>query len=153
MSSGLIDRDWVTPDAAQRTWGTLKLYKEHFAPFVISVGGDQAQVQATMLERAGVPRNVIFVDRAPNTHASAIVVSKIMKDHDWRSAAIVTSQYDVPRVRMTFERLGVSSSFLPAPEFRKPERFHIYRHAAFEITYHATYEYAAIVWYKWHGWF
>src|SRR5215470_13671879 len=55
MSSGLIDRDWVTPDAAQRTWGALKLYKEHFAPFVISVGSDQAEVQARMLERAGVP--------------------------------------------------------------------------------------------------
>jgi uncharacterized SAM-binding protein YcdF (DUF218 family) len=153
MSSGLIDRDWVTPDAAQRTWGALKLYKENFAPFVISVGSDQAEVQADMLERAGVPRDAILVDRAPNTHWSAIAVSRIMKDHDWRSAAIVTSQYDVPRVRMVFEKLGVSPSFLPVPEFRKPERFHIYRHAAFDITCHATYEYAAIVWYKLHGWF
>jgi uncharacterized SAM-binding protein YcdF (DUF218 family) len=152
MSSGEIDHEWVTPDAAQRTWGALKLYKNSFAPAVISVGGYQAEVQAKMLELGAVPRSFILVDTAPNTHASAIAVSQIMKDHAWISAVVVTSQFDVPRVRMAFEKLGIRTSFLPVPEFRKPKQFHLLRHSAFDIAYHATYEYAAILWYKWRGW-
>jgi hypothetical protein len=40
MSRGAIDLDWVTPDAAQRTWGALKLYWQRYAPVIISAGGD-----------------------------------------------------------------------------------------------------------------
>ena len=153
LSSSLIDPDWLTTDGAQRTWGALKLYTEGYAPFIISCGYPPAALQGAMLERAGVPRQAVIVEnKAPNTHYSAIAVARIMADHDWRSAVVVTSQMDVPRVRYVFSRLNVRTSFLPVPEFRKPEHFHIFRHSAFDISYHATYEYAALVLYKLRGW-
>jgi uncharacterized SAM-binding protein YcdF (DUF218 family) len=74
-----------------------------------------------------------------------------MTQHAWHSAVIVTSQMDVPRVRLLFGKLGVAASFLAVPEFRKPDNFHFFRRAAFDISYKATYEYAALVLYKLKG--
>ena len=39
LSSGQIDEDWLTPDASlQRVLGAIKLYREHYAPVIISSG-------------------------------------------------------------------------------------------------------------------
>src|SRR5215469_6916593 len=130
MSSGLIDGQWVTPDGAQRTWGALQLYKQHYAPFIISVGQDQALLQAGMLELAGVPGEAILIDKASTTHWSVLAVSEIMKHRGWTSAVIVTSQMDVPRIRLVFEKFGIHPSFLAVPEFRKPKNFHVFRTSA-----------------------
>src|ERR1700690_4423214 len=68
MSSGQIDSDWLTPDASQRTLGALKLYREHYAPVIISTGSQtgaglfQAELQAAWLRRAGVPSEAILVE-------------------------------------------------------------------------------------------
>ena len=159
LSSGQIDGDWLTPDAAQRVLGALKLYREHYASTIISSGSQfqsgnhQAELQAAWLERAGVPREAIIVEgRSSRTYESALEISQIMAQHAWGSALIVTSQMDVPRVRMVFRKQHVRASFLAVPEFRKPTNFHVFRSAAFDISYHATYEYLALVMYKLRGW-
>jgi uncharacterized SAM-binding protein YcdF (DUF218 family) len=159
LSSGQIDSEWLTPDASQRVLGALKLYREHYAPFIISSGSQyqtgrhQAELQAVWLERSGVPHEAIIVEgHSSRTYESAVEVSKVMTQHAWNSAVIVTSQMDVPRVRLVFRKVGVAASFLAVPEFRKPENFHFFRRAAFDISYHATYEYAALVFYKLKGW-
>jgi len=152
MSSGLIVPDWLTPDGTQRTWGALRLYKEQYAPFIISVGQEQARIQAGMLELAGVPREAILVDQPTNTYSSGIAVSRIKREHGWTSAVVVTSEMDVPRVRLVFAKFGIAPSFLAVPEFRKPTHFHFFRNSAWDIAYHATYEYAGLIWYKLRGW-
>jgi uncharacterized SAM-binding protein YcdF (DUF218 family) len=159
LSSGQIDQDWLTPDASQRTLGALKLYTEHYAPFIISSGSQpgaglhQAELQASWLERAGVPRSAIIVEgQSPRTYRSAVEVSAIMAARHWKSAVIVTSQMDVPRVRLVFRKLGVQTSYLPVPEFGRPRQFHFFRRAAFDISFHATYEYVGLAYYKWKGW-
>ncbi|MBV8843544.1 MAG: YdcF family protein [Bryobacterales bacterium] len=152
MSSGLIEPDWLTPDGAQRTWGALRLYKEQYAPYILSVGQKQALIQAGMLELAGVPRDAILVDQPANTYWSGIAVTRIMREHGWTSAVVVTSEMDVPRVRLVFAKLGMAPSFLAVPEFRKPTYFHFFRNSASDIAYHATYEYAGLIWYKLNGW-
>jgi uncharacterized SAM-binding protein YcdF (DUF218 family) len=153
MSSGPIGEEWVTPDAAQRTWGALKLYKARYAPFVISAGGvPQAATQAAMLKTGGVPPEAIALETSATTHSSAIGVAQMMSDRGWRSAIVVTSEMDVPRARGVFRKLGIATSFLPVPEFDKPQHFHFFRRAAFDISFHATYEYLGLVDYKWHGW-
>jgi uncharacterized SAM-binding protein YcdF (DUF218 family) len=158
MSSGQIDADWLTPDAAQRTLGALKLFRERYAPVIISSGSQygaglhQAELQTEWLERAGVPQNAIVVEnRSSRTYESAVEVKRIMARHDWRSAVIVTSQMDVPRVRLVFKKLGVATSYLAVPEFKKPRGFDFFR-SAMALSYHATYEYAALVFYKLKGW-
>jgi uncharacterized SAM-binding protein YcdF (DUF218 family) len=159
MSSGQIDSDWLTPDASQRTLGALKLYREHYAPVIISSGSQteaglfQAELQAAWLRRAGVPSEAILVEgRSTRTYQSALEVSRIMAQHDWRTIVVVTSQMDVPRVRLVFRKMGIRASFLATPEFRRPTHIHLFASWAWDVSYHATYEYAALGLYKAKGW-
>jgi len=159
MSSGQIDPVWLSPDGAQRTLGALKLYREGFAPFIISSGSHlgagrhQAALQAVWLEQAGVPASNIFIDeRSSRTYQSGEQVSRIMREHGWKSAVVVVSQMDVPRVRRVFQKFGIPSTFLVAPDFQRPRHFHFFARWAADASYHATYEYAALVLYKLRGW-
>ncbi len=158
LSSGQIDPQWLTTDAAQRTLGALRLFRENYAPAIISSGSqhrqglEQAELQAAWLERAGVPESAVVVEnRSSRTYESSVAVKRIMAQHGWKSAVVVTSQMDVPRVRLVFRKLGVETSYLPVPEFRKPRTFD-YFHTAQAVFYHATYEYAGLVYYKLRGW-
>jgi uncharacterized SAM-binding protein YcdF (DUF218 family) len=158
MSSGQIDAGWLTPDAAQRTLGALRLFRENYAPAIVSSGSQhaaglgQAELQAAWLERAGVPHDAIVVEnRSTRTYESAVQVKRIMAERGWKSAVVVTSQMDVPRVRLVFRKLGVATSYLPVPEFKKPRGLDYFRSAQ-ALFYHATYEYAGLVWYKLKGW-
>src|ERR1017187_6830540 len=101
LSSGQIDDNWITPDAAQRLLGALKLYRDNFAPVIISSGSQhqrglgQPERQADGWPRAAVPASAILVEgRSTRTYESCIEVSGIMRDHGWNSAVIVTSQMD-----------------------------------------------------------
>lgn len=158
LSSGEVDSDWLSPDATQRTLGALKLYKEHYAPWIISSGSQtsegwhQAELQATWLDRAGVPKEAIIVEgRSERTYRSAVEVAAIMAQRQWKSALVVTSQMDVPRVRLVFQKLGVQTSYLAVPEFRRPTHLQLFWKQAFDVTFHATYEYAGLAYYKWKG--
>ncbi len=101
---------------------------------------------------AGVPKDAIIVeDNSSRTFTSAVQVTNILKVSGWRSAVIVTSELDVPRVQAVFQRLGLSNlSFEQVPEFGPPTG--LYYHSGWRAFYHASYEYAALVLYKLKGW-
>ena len=158
LSSGQIDADWLTPDAAQRVLAALRLYREGYARAIVSSGSQhgeglrQAELQAAWLERAGVPSQAIVVENgSTRTYESGIAVKRIMAAHGWKSAVMVTSQMDVPRVRLVFRKLGVTVTCLPVPEFRRP-RGPFYLRSATALSFHATYEYAGLIYYKLRGW-
>jgi len=158
LSHGQLDDRWLSPEGAQRTWAALKLYKSGYAPVIISSGSSQgisgqAGLQAKWLQLAGVPGQAILVEsKSSRTYESAIEVSKILKANGWHSAVIVTSEMDVPRVRGVFRKLGFSNlSFQQVPEFGPPSGT-FYYHSGWRAFYHATYEYAGLVVYKWKGW-
>jgi len=102
---------------------------------------------------AGVPSGVIMVERkSTRTYESALEVVKILRAQGWQSAVIVTSELDVPRVRAVFRELGYSNlSFQQVPEFAPPTGTFLY-HSGWRAFYHATYEYAGLLLYKWRGW-
>ena len=158
LSSGQIDPDWLTPDAAQRLLGALKLYREGYARVIVSSGSQhaggryQAELQAEWLERAGVPREALIVENtSTRTYESGVEVRRILERHGWKSAVVVTSQMDVPRVRLVFRKLGVAASYLAVPEFKRPGGLNYFR-SAMAVSYHATYEYLGLILYKWKGW-
>ena len=65
---------------------------------------------------------------------------------------IVTSELDVPRVRAVFRKLGFYNlSFQEVSEFGPPS-VTLYYAAGWSAFYHATYEYAGLILYKWKGW-
>jgi len=157
LSHGQLGNQWLSAEGAQRTWAALRLYKSGFAPVIISSGSsggrDQAGLQAKWLLLAGVPSEAILIDRrSSRTYESAVEVLKILRANGWQSAVIVTSELDVPRVRAVFRKLGFSDlSFQQVPEFGSPSSILFY-HSGWRALYHATYEYAALVLYKWKGW-
>lgn len=158
LSSGQLNAPWLTPDAAQRTLGALRLFRQNYAPAIVSSGSQhgggfyQAELQAAWLRAAGVPDSAIVVEnQSTRTYTSAVAVKRIMDEHGWKSAVVVTSQMDVPRARAVFRKLGVATSWLPVPEFRKPRGLN-YLRSAQALAYHATYEYAGLVLYKLKGW-
>ena len=158
LSHGQIDDHWLSPEGAQRTWAALMLYKAGFAPVIISSGSnhrgfDQARLQAEWLILAGVPSEAILVEgKSYRTYQSALEVVKILKANGWQSAVIVTSDLDVPRVRRVFHKLGYTNlTFQQVPEFGPPAG-NLYYHSGWRAFYHATYEYAGLLLYKWKGW-
>ena len=158
LSHGQVDDQWLSPEGAQRTWAALQLYKSGFAPAIISSGSshgglNQAALQAKWLMLAGVPSQAIIVEsQSSRTYQSALEVAKILQANRWQSAVIVTSELDVPRIRGVFRKLGYSNlSFQQVPEFDSPTGS-LYYHSGWRAFYHATYEYAGLLLYKWKGW-
>ena len=160
MSHGQIDNSWLSLEGTQRTFAALRLYKMGFAPYIISTGSslaaglDQAGLQAEWLALASVPNDAIIVERqSTRTYESAVEVDKILKARRWTSAVVVASEMDIPRIRAVFAKLGVENiSFEEVPEFRKPSRTTIYYSPGWSVFYHASYEYAGLLFYKWKGW-
>ena len=101
---------------------------------------------------ATVPSDAIIVERrSSRTRESAVEVIRILNQHHWQSAVIVTSELDVPRVRAVFRKLGFTNlSFEQVPEFGSPTS--LYYHSGWRAFYHASYEYAGLVLYKLKGW-
>jgi uncharacterized SAM-binding protein YcdF (DUF218 family) len=158
LSSGQIDKRWLSVDGSQRTLGALDLYRRGFARFIISSGSQplaelhQAELQAEWLVTAGVPREAIIVEsRSSRTYDSAVEVAALMRQHGWHSAVVVTSAMDVRRVRLVFRKLGVTASYFGVPEFHTPPNV-VYFPTGLAVFYHATYEYAGLVFYKLKGW-
>jgi uncharacterized SAM-binding protein YcdF (DUF218 family) len=158
LSHGQVDEQWLTPEGAQRTWAALQLYKSGFGPVIISSGSshggfDQASLQAKWLMLSGVPGQAIIVEsRSSRTYQSALEIARILKTNGWHSAVIVTSELDVPRIRSVFRKLGYTNlSFQQVPEYRPPTG-RLFYHSGWRAFYHATYEYAALLLYKYKGW-
>jgi uncharacterized SAM-binding protein YcdF (DUF218 family) len=159
LSHGQINDVWLSPEGAQRTWAALRLYKAGYAPAIISSGSsvkqglDQAGLQAKWLMEAGVPSQAILVERhSSRTYESAVETVNIFKAKGWHRAVIVTSELDVPRVRAVFKKLGVDDlSFEQVAEFAPPSGS-LYYASGWRAFYHATYEYAGLLLYKWKGW-
>jgi uncharacterized SAM-binding protein YcdF (DUF218 family) len=159
LSHGQLDEAWLSTVGAQRTLAALRLYKLGYAPIIISSGSslgdglDQAGLQARWLMLAGVPQAAIVVERNSfRTYGSVVEVMKLMQKNGWRSALVVTSELDAPRVRAVFRELGFGGlSFQEVPEFGTPSASPYYA-AGWSAFYHATYEYAGLMLYKWKGW-
>jgi len=161
FSSGQIDNDWLTGDAAQRTLAAIMLYRSGFGPVIVSSGSvrrlgfREAEIQGEWLQRAGVPPAAIVVEnRSGRTYESVVAMRGMMRERGWRSVVVVTSELDVPRIRLVCRRLGVEGvSYLAAPEVRRPMKGSIlYIRNGLPVFYHALYEYAALVLYRLKGW-
>ena len=161
FSEGQISPEWLTPNAAQRTWGALLLWREHFAPAILSsgsqhaIGLDQAELQAAWLERAGVPSGSLIVEnRSRRTYESVLELQRIMHDRGWQRAIIVTADMDILRIRLVCEKLGIGGiSFLAVPMELPPRPGSVlYTTWGYAAFHHALYEYAGIALYWMKGW-
>lgn len=160
FSSNQIGAEWLSEDAAQRLLGALGLYRRGLAPVVLASGSQhasakfQAELEATWLERAGVPQSAVVVEnRSTRTYESVQQVRDVMQARGWSSVVIVSSDMDILRIRLVCDRLGVRASYLGVPEFAPPAPGAVlYIAHGYPALYHAVYEYAALALYRFKGW-
>jgi uncharacterized SAM-binding protein YcdF (DUF218 family) len=101
-----------TPTALERVTEAVHEYERGVAPRMIFTGGAahnrfvEAQVMARTAEAQGIPETVVYVEpEARDTIENACDSVRMMRNHGWRSAEVISSPSHLPRVGMIFSRL------------------------------------------------
>lgn len=105
-----------------------ELYKEHYAPFIIvSNGGtrgkpstEKAQMEIQRLKDEGVPDSAIISElQSQSTYGNAVFTERVMKEHNFHSAIVVSSTYHMRRSQYIFNKVfygsGVRLTYCAAP--------------------------------------
>ena len=100
-----------TPRELARVAQGVREYERGVAPRMIFSGGAvrnqfvEAQVMAHAAEARGIPASTIFLEpEARDTIGNACRVARMMKEHGWRSAEVVSSGVHLPRAGLVFSR-------------------------------------------------
>jgi uncharacterized SAM-binding protein YcdF (DUF218 family) len=101
-----------TPEQLARVSEAVREYQRGVAPRLILSGAAahnqyvEAESMARVARAQGVPAEAIFLEpRAQNTIENACYSARIMHQHGWKSAEVVTSQYHLPRAGVIFNHL------------------------------------------------
>lgn len=71
-------------------------------------GWEEADVMADYLVAAGIPRSEILVDRGGwDTCQTALGAARLMREHGYSSAIVVTQFHHVSRAKLAFARAGI----------------------------------------------
>jgi uncharacterized SAM-binding protein YcdF (DUF218 family) len=114
-----------TPALLDRVSEGVREYQRGVAPRLILTGAAahnpfvEADVMARIAEAQGVPESVIFKEpRALDTIQNLCYSSRILKEHNWHSAEVISSASHLPRAAMILSRLPGSGSVDPRFEWR-----------------------------------
>jgi uncharacterized SAM-binding protein YcdF (DUF218 family) len=88
----------------------VELYKTGYAPYILLSNAKESTSQSgDMLQTAlnlGIPKDVIFTENAAeSTYQNAEFTLPIMKEHDFKSAIVVSSDFHMRRVKLLFDRV------------------------------------------------
>lgn len=94
----------------------VQIYKKGLATKIILSGGnEQAEVMKQVALMQNVPAKDIFLERTSlNTYENLVNSKKIMNDHHFQSAIIVSDAFHEPRASMVASKLGIVHSVSPA---------------------------------------
>jgi uncharacterized SAM-binding protein YcdF (DUF218 family) len=107
-----------SPALLERIFLAETLYRQGYAPAIITTGGignfnptpEGAAARQTLISR-GVAAAVVYEEvRSRNTRENLVEARKIMLQHGWQSAIIVTHDYHLPRALAAARRLGIDAS-------------------------------------------
>ncbi len=111
-----------TPTQLARVTEGVHEYERGVAPRLILTGGPthhgyvEARVMARTAEAEGIPKSAIFMEPdAMDTIQNACYSARMMRQHGWRSAEVITSAYHLPRTGILFSRLPVEWRLHAAP--------------------------------------
>jgi len=78
--------------------------------------GLEARVMARTAQAQGIPESAIFEEpEAMDTIQNACYSMRILKDHGWRSAEVVSEAFHLPRAGLIFSRLPLEWRSHAAP--------------------------------------
>ena len=111
-----------SPEQRERTLEGVREFKAGVAPNLILTGGPahnqyiEAHVMATLAIAQGVPPSaVIEEDHAQNTIQNIFYSQRIMTEHGWTSAEVVSSPSHLPRTALILEHFPLQWRTHPAP--------------------------------------
>lgn len=111
-----------TPQQLARVTEAVHEYERGVAPRLILSGAAahnhfvEAEIMARTAEAQGIPRSAIFVEpQAEDTIQNACYAARIMKQHDWHSAEVVSSASHLPRAGLIFSHLPIEWRTHAAP--------------------------------------
>jgi len=111
-----------TPTLLGRVTEGVREYERGVAPRLIFTGGPdgnlpaEADVMARTAEAQGIPESAIFEERrAKDTIQNACYSARIMKNHGWHSAEVVSSPSHLPRAGLIFSHLALEWRTHAAP--------------------------------------
>ena len=100
----------------------VREYERGVAPRLILTGSAvhnqfvEAQVMARAAEAEGIPESAIVLEpRAMDTIQNGCYSARIMKEHGWRSAEVVSSAAHLPRAGIIFDKLPIEWRAHAAP--------------------------------------
>jgi uncharacterized SAM-binding protein YcdF (DUF218 family) len=119
------DRDGnPTPQQLSRVNEAVREYERGVAPRLIFTGGPtrkrivEAQVMARTAHAEGIPDSAILVEgQALDTIQNACYSVRIMKNHGWHSAEVVSTASHLPRTALIFSRTPIEWRTHSAPPF------------------------------------
>jgi vancomycin permeability regulator SanA len=104
-----------SPRLRARLDKTVELYQKGFFPNIIVSGGvgvegfDEAAVMRQYLIEQGIPAAAIYLDSAGlTTELTARNTAQLMKQHQWRSAMIVSQYFHLSRTKLAFAKNGIA---------------------------------------------
>lgn len=119
-----------TPIQFARVTEAVHEYERGVAPRLILTGGStrfgyvEADVMARTAQAQGIPESAIFVeDRAQDTIQNACYSDRIMQQHGWHSAEVVSSDFHLPRAAMIFSQLPMEWRMHAAPPIWRWSRY------------------------------
>lgn len=142
---GRVDGDGnPSPDLLARVTEGVNEYERGVATHIILTGGRQhgfveASVMARAAEAEGVPASSIVLEpNAHNTIQNACFSSRIMQQHGWRSAEVITTAAHLPRAGIIFSRTPIQWRMHEAPALQPVSALDADDHAASEV-FHTLY--------------
>lgn len=141
----------------ERVKQAVDLYEAGYARELIFSSGyvfafREAEVMQALAVSRGVAATAIHLEtQAANTHENVLFSARMMKEHSWRSALLVSSPYHMRRAVMTWHKSAPDTTVLAAPV--AVSQFYAHeRGASLDQIRGIAWEYAAIAAYWWRGW-
>lgn len=147
------DRDG-NPDPSQlaRVTEAVHEYERGVAPRILFTGAAvknqfvEAKVMARSAHALGIPDSAILIEpQARNTIENACFAVRMMQEHDWHSAEVVSSEFHLPRAALIFSRLPIEFGTHAAPSL-SPESL---AHESFDRTVETLKTVRYLVWARW----
>jgi uncharacterized SAM-binding protein YcdF (DUF218 family) len=107
-------------DLTSRTYHAVDLWQAGYAPYVICTGGYEnerlsaANVCRRFAIELGVPKDrVLLADGTSNTIEDAVASARVMADHNWQRAILVSHPLHLFRARWLFRTEGIDAVTSP----------------------------------------
>lgn len=105
----------------ERARYAAELYNEGYADKIIFSSGytynhNDAENMRLFAVSMGVPDgDIILEQKAQNTHENVVFSKDLLDRHNWKSALLISSPYNMRRAQLVFDRWGNSMNIIYAP--------------------------------------